>query len=361
MVGVNDTTLPTSGTTHNQTIKLVSPNGGGTYDAGSTLSIAWTQQGRIDLVNVSYSTDGGSTWTALSNGMRNTGMYVWTLPQIASNAVRVKVEGTDLATIFASDSSDGSFTIALPVATIVPTDAPTLPPTDKTGAVDTTIPLTLELGEPVVEVETPRESDLALAVGDVFRGVTDPAVYVIRSDGKRGIFPDTETYFSYFDSFDNVVTINDDQLRKLPLGGRVTVRPGTWLVKIQSDPKVYAVEDGTVLRHIPDENTARFLYGDTWNNQVRDVNVVFFKDYNIGEPLPSNTYLPDGTVFSYEETPQLYVIQNRIRRLFLDAESFALNHFQDRFIRNVSLLFEFEDGEPIDGIDQDLLDELIGK
>ncbi|MEK7529587.1 MAG: Ig-like domain-containing protein, partial [Patescibacteria group bacterium] len=113
VVGVNDTTLPTSGTTHNQTIKLVSPNGGGTYDAGSTLSIAWTQQGRIDLVNVSYSTDGGSTWTALSNGMRNTGAYAWTLPQIASNAVRVKVEGTDLATIFASDSSDGSFTIAL--------------------------------------------------------------------------------------------------------------------------------------------------------------------------------------------------------------------------------------------------------
>lgn len=360
VVGVNDTTLPTSGTTSNQTIKLVSPNGGATYDAGSALSIAWTQQGRIDLVNILYSTDGGSSWTAIANGMRNTGSYVWTLPQIASSAARVKIEGTDLATIFTSDSSDSSFTIALSAATVELAKKTTVPPTDETGAVDTKIPINLQLGEPVVEVDTPREANLALAVGDVFRGVSDPAVYVIRSDGKRGIFPDTETYFSYFDSFDNVVTVNDDQLRKLPLGSRVTVRPGTWLVKIQSDPRVYAVEDGTVLRHIPDEDTARFLYGDAWNSQVRDVNVAFFKDYNIGEPLPSNAYLPEGTVFSYEESPQLYVIQNRIRRLFLDAESFALNHFQERFIRNISLLFEFEDGEPIDGIDQDLLDELIG-
>ncbi|OGL72027.1 hypothetical protein A3C17_04550 [Candidatus Uhrbacteria bacterium RIFCSPHIGHO2_02_FULL_53_13] len=359
VVGVNDTAGPTSGSTSNQTITLVSPNGGGTYTAGSSTPIAWTQRGRIDMVNVAYSLDNGATWTILASGIRNLGSYLWTLPDIVADRVRIRVQGTDLASVYTEDSSDSAFSIVkAPVASQTAPE-PSLPPADNAVAVDTKTPIILELGEPVVEVDTPREEALKLAVGDVLRGVTDPAVYVIRSDGKRAVFPDSETYFSYFDSFDHVVTINDDQLRKLPLGKRVTVRPGTWLVKIQSDPRVYAVEDGGLLRHVPNEDTARFLYGDTWNSQVRDVNVAFFKDYRIGEPLPSNTYLPEGTVFSYEESPQLYVVQNRIRRLFLDAEAFALNHFQDRFVRNISLLFEFEDGEPIQGIDQDLLDALI--
>ncbi|MBI2476882.1 hypothetical protein HYV72_01790, partial [Candidatus Uhrbacteria bacterium] len=218
----------------------------------------------------------------------------------------------------------------------------------------------LQLGTPVVDVTLPSEKSIVLAVGDTFRGVTDAAVYVLRSDGSRAVFPDPDIYFSYFDKFDNVLTINDDQLRKLPLGKRITMRPGTWLVKIQSDPKVYAVEKDGILRHIPDESTARFLYGSQWNKQVKDVNVAFFRDYKVGEALPTNTYLPDGTVFSYEESPQLFVLQNRIRRLFLDTEAFVLNHFQERFVRDISVVFEFDEGEPVKGEDPALLKDLVG-
>ena len=57
----------------------------------------------------------------------------------------------------------------------------------------------------------------------------------------------------------NVVT--DAQLAAYAIGGNVTYRPGTRLVKIQSDPKVYAVDAHGVLRWVKTEAAAIALYG----------------------------------------------------------------------------------------------------
>jgi hypothetical protein len=327
------------------------------------VSIGWTQKGRVDLVNILFSPDNGSTWETITSAARNLGYITWTIPDTITTAAKILIQGTDNATTFGEDRSNDTFSIEEPITSDGSEEDAEVEdiPVEPDGTVDVEkIKEPLPIGTPVVEVTRPRDSGVSLAVGDVFRGVTDPAVYVLRSDGSRAFFPNSDVFNSYFDDFDNVLTINDDQLRKLPLGKRVTMRPGTWLVKIQSDPKVYAVEKDGVLRHVPDESTARFLYGQDWSGQVRDVNVAFFSDYSIGSPLPSNTYLPDGTVFKYEESPQLFVIQNRIRRLFLDAEAFVLNNFQERFIRDVSLIFEFDEGAPVDKLDPELLKDLVG-
>jgi hypothetical protein len=85
-----------------------------------------------------------------------------------------------------------------------------------------------------------------------------------------------------------VAVLTDAQLAAVPLGKNVTYRPGVRLVKIVSDPKVYAVATNGELRWIPDEWTAKALYGADWSKKVDDVPDAFFgNDYHIGEPVPA--------------------------------------------------------------------------
>jgi hypothetical protein len=65
----------------------------------------------------------------------------------------------------------------------------------------------------------------------------------------------------------------------------VTYRPGSRLLKIVSDPRVYAVFPGGVLREIPSAAAAVRLYGEGWAKTVNDLSDAFFSDYDIGAPL----------------------------------------------------------------------------
>jgi hypothetical protein len=122
-----------------------------------------------------------------------------------------------------------------------------------------------------------------LGEGDLVKG-SGPAVYWYKG-GKRYAFPNETVYKTWFKDFSKVILIGDSQLAGIPLGGNVRMREGVHLVKIQSDPKTYAVEPGGVLRWIPTEAQALALYGSAWSTRVRDVDVSLFTDYVIGEPL----------------------------------------------------------------------------
>jgi hypothetical protein len=65
--------------------------------------------------------------------------------------------------------------------------------------------------------------------------------------------------------------ISLDDLQAIPLGGNVHYKPGALLVKIQTDPKVYAVGANGNLRWVRSEAIARALYGSNWNKLVDDV------------------------------------------------------------------------------------------
>src|SRR5688572_6989535 len=125
----------------------------------------------------------------------------------------------------------------------------------------------------------------AASAGDLVKTAASPAVYYFGSDGKRYVFPNFATYASWYADFSSVTTVAPDELAAMPIGGNVTYRPGTRMVKIQTDPKVYAVSRGGVLRHVGSEAVAVCLYGGNWNVQIDDVPDAFFADYETGAPI----------------------------------------------------------------------------
>ena len=114
---------------------------------------------------------------------------------------------------------------------------------------------------------------------------SSPSVYYLGQDGKRYTFPTEKTYLSWYSNFDSVQTISDNELASYPLGGNVTYRPGTRLVKVTTDPKVYAIGQGGQLRWLQSESLATSLYGANWATQVDDIPDAFFINYKVGASI----------------------------------------------------------------------------
>jgi hypothetical protein len=73
------------------------------------------------------------------------------------------------------------------------------------------------------------------------------------------------------------------------MGGNMTYRPGARLVKITTDPRVYAVSRYGVLRWVTSESLASSLYGPRWAQLVDDIPDVFFVNYTIGAPIMTSS------------------------------------------------------------------------
>jgi len=139
----------------------------------------------------------------------------------------------------------------------------------------------LYLNIKLVHAATPPAGTLIKASGQ--------AVYYLNQSGKRLVFPTEKTYLTWYPDFSSVVTITDAELAALPLGGNVTYKPGVKLVKITTDPKVYAVSAGGLLRHLASEAIAASLYGPDWSSKVDDVPDAFFTNYDVGSPINAVT------------------------------------------------------------------------
>ena len=147
-------------------------------------------------------------------------------------------------------------------------------------AVDDQVPVDEEpIDEPVEEV--------SLQSNDLIKLATDSAVYVLGEDGKRHPFPNETTFSSWDYSFDDVVTVDAETMASYLIGGSVTIKPGSYLVKIQSVPKVYTVAPNHTLRWITSEELAIELYGVEWAKQVVDVSDALWPRYTEGEPINS--------------------------------------------------------------------------
>ncbi|MEK7516720.1 MAG: hypothetical protein AAB562_03940 [Patescibacteria group bacterium] len=115
----------------------------------------------------------------------------------------------------------------------------------------------------------------------------DAAVYYYGVDGKRYVFPNDRTYFTWYENFSSVQTVSAAELAAIQIGGNVTYRPGFKMVKIQTDPKVYAVAKGGTLRWVQTEGVAIALYGASWNQKIDDVPDAFFVNYATGATIAS--------------------------------------------------------------------------
>jgi Leucine-rich repeat (LRR) protein len=92
-------------------ITVVSPNGGESWNIGSTQTILWSSTGTIENVKLEYSLDSGSNWFTISDSSANIGYHYWTIPDKQSSQCRVKVSAVDDPDTW--DSSDADFTISM--------------------------------------------------------------------------------------------------------------------------------------------------------------------------------------------------------------------------------------------------------
>ncbi|HNW20102.1 MAG TPA: hypothetical protein PKL05_02585, partial [bacterium] len=152
------------------------------------------------------------------------------------------------------------------------------------------------------------------------------SVYYLGADGKRYVFPNAPVYFSWYKDFSGVVTISQSELESYPLAANITMRPGTRLVKITTNPKVYAVEPGGILRAIPDEAAAKALYGDNWNKRVSDVADAFFTNYRTGNPLAANE-VPAGSLVKNAGNATVYYFDGTNYRSIANEAAFNANRF----------------------------------
>lgn len=158
-----------------------------------------------------------------------------------------------------------------------------------------------------------------LSPGDLIKA-SGAAVYYYSADGKRYVFPNEKTYFSWYSDFSSVVTITDAELAAIMIGGNVTIRPGTKLVKITTDPKVYAVSGTCAMLHwVETEEIAKSLYGNDWATRVVDVPDAFFVDYEVGSSLSSAVH-PDGQIIKYaSDASTYYVVESGLKRKLSSA------------------------------------------
>ncbi|MDD4386029.1 MAG: hypothetical protein PHD06_12715 [Bacteroidales bacterium] len=104
------------------------------------------------------------------------------------------------------------------------------------------------------------------------------------------------------------------------------MRPGTKLVKITTDPSVYAVEPNGVLRKIQSESDAIAIYGPSWNKRVVDVADSFFTNYTIGQPLASGE-IAAGTLVKKSDDATVYYFDGTNYRAVASESAFYANRF----------------------------------
>jgi hypothetical protein len=91
------------------TATLVTPNGGEWWACGSSQLISWEASDNIGIrvIDLNYSTDGGSSWIKIVEGLPDTGStYLWEIPLIPTDRCKLGISVYDYAGLSAEDESD---------------------------------------------------------------------------------------------------------------------------------------------------------------------------------------------------------------------------------------------------------------
>ncbi|MBP9828101.1 hypothetical protein KBC55_03010 [Patescibacteria group bacterium] len=188
----------------------------------------------------------------------------------------------------------------------------------------------------------------AATAGDLIKGTSLSTVYYYGYDGMRYTFPNETTYMTWFTDFSGVMTISDSSLSAITLGGNVVMRPGSYWVKVQSDPKTYAVARNGMIHWIESEAVAVGLAGADWASRIVDVADVFFTDYSVGPSLMSSEAY-EGML--YEMGGDTYLVWDG-EMLMVTANGMTANGFQNKFVM---------DGSSIDDSALSMGDDVTGE
>ena len=100
------------------TVAVVTPNGGESWTVGSLQTITWTASDNegvtLNGIDIDYSANNGTSWTAVATGEANDGTFTWTVPNAPTATALVRVTAHDVNGNTGSDASNARFTIAYP-------------------------------------------------------------------------------------------------------------------------------------------------------------------------------------------------------------------------------------------------------
>lgn len=160
--------------------------------------------------------------------------------------------------------------------------------------------LTAALLSPSLPVHAAEQS--AFNPGDLIKSSSNSAVYYFAQNGKRYVFPNEKTYFTWYSNFSGVKIVSARVLAAVPIGGNVTYRPGRKMLKITTDPKVYVVDQGGFLRHVTTASIAESLYSISWKNQIDDLPDQLFTNYRVGTPITGTSDFTPANVLTQTPT-----------------------------------------------------------
>ncbi|MFH1315519.1 MAG: hypothetical protein ABIH67_03935 [Candidatus Uhrbacteria bacterium] len=131
--------------------------------------------------------------------------------------------------------------------------------------------------------------DIDLLVGATqvraMKSTNSNTVYLI--DGKdRYAFQNEKVFYSWFDNFDQIEVVSQAKLSEYADAGEAFFQAGT-KVKIENDPKVYTVGYDGKLHWIISQAVAFNIYGNDWNQDIIEINLMDLVDYSFGINITS--------------------------------------------------------------------------
>ena len=159
------------------------------------------------------------------------------------------------------------------------------------AALEVTLGCTMPSGMGVSPVSGAQEAITAVAAGNFIKSSGFSTVYYVTTTCGRRAFMDSQTYFTWTADFDRVKTVSNATLSALPLQGVMLPKHNVVLMKIQSDPKVYAITETSgnmhkpTLRWVSTEAVAKALYGNNWADYVVDVPATLFPRFSFGDAV----------------------------------------------------------------------------
>ena len=121
--------------------------------------------------------------------------------------------------------------------------------------------------------------------GEYIRGGLNNTVYFVDDQLIRHPFYDSQSFFTWQSSFDDVRLVTDATLSQFPIGSVVLPKPGVVLIKVQYDPMVYTITDPTTLRAITDEQLLIQSLGVEWSDYVIDMPEFAFAKFYLDNPI----------------------------------------------------------------------------
>jgi hypothetical protein len=193
----------------------------------------------------------------------------------------------------------------------------------------------------------------AVTAGTLIKTADNSAVYYYAEDGKRYVFPNQATYDTwYMGDFSGVEVVSMSEMGDIQLGGNIPYRAGTRMIKLNNDPKVYTLEPGGVLRHVPSEAVAADLFGASWNTKIDDMPDSFFAStYTYGDALVAS--YPTGSLVKEPGGATTYYIDGMEKRPVSDEVAFNANKFDWGNVQEHDLS-AYTDGSSITGEESEM-------